>query len=115
MKEFPHREEINKFLKNNPTPVVLTDPFMSQWKLIDHTSLHGPYSSMEEIRVMSAKNVGLATRTQTYDKPFKKKDEGTSSNKNPSTSPSPPLPSNNPLTIKKPSLDTNLGPPMSTI
>ena len=28
-KECPWREEINKFLKNNPTPIVLTNPFPS--------------------------------------------------------------------------------------
>ena len=30
MKEFPHHEEINTFLKTNPTPAMLTDPFLSQ-------------------------------------------------------------------------------------
>ena len=29
-KECPRREEINNFLKNNPTPGVLTEPFLSQ-------------------------------------------------------------------------------------
>ena len=29
-KECPRHEEINKFLKSNPTPTVLTDPFSSK-------------------------------------------------------------------------------------
>ena len=41
MKECPHRDEINKFLKSNPAPAVLTDPFPSQQQLIDHMSNQG--------------------------------------------------------------------------
>ena len=37
-KECPRRDEINKFLKSNPTPVVLIYPFPSQQQLIDHMS-----------------------------------------------------------------------------
>ena len=39
-KECPHHEEINKFLKNSPTPAVLKDPFPSQEQSIDHKSLN---------------------------------------------------------------------------
>ena len=45
MKECPLREEIIQFLKTNPTPVVLTDPFPSQQQLIDHISNQGNSSS----------------------------------------------------------------------
>ena len=51
-KEFPRHEDINKFLKNNPTLEVVTDPFPYQQQLIDHTYLHGASSSMEEIKMM---------------------------------------------------------------
>ena len=65
--------------------------------------------------MISTKNIGLATRTQTYDKPLAKKDEGTSSKKNPSTNPSSPPLSNAPLTIEKHILDEILHPPKSMI
>ena len=67
------------FLKNNPTPTILTDPFPSQQQLIDHASLHGASSSMEEIKMISAEIVGLTTRTKEYGKTTDKKDEGNSS------------------------------------
>ena len=41
MQECPCHEEINQFLKTNPTPAVLTDPFPSQQQLIDHMSNQG--------------------------------------------------------------------------
>ena len=100
MKECPHHEEINNFLKSNPTLVVLTDPFLSQQQLIDHTSFHGPSSSTEDIRMMSAETVALTTRIQTYDKTPKKKEKGASPEKNPPINPSPPPPTNGPLTIE---------------
>ena len=40
-KEFPRHDEINKFLKSNLTPTVLTGPFLSQQQLIDHMSNQG--------------------------------------------------------------------------
>ena len=114
-KEFPRCEEINKVFKNNPTMVVLIDPFLSQQQLIDHTYLHGPSSSTEKIRMMFAEIVVLTTWNQTYDKPLENKYEGSSPKKTPSSNPSPPPPFNGPLTIGKPSLDTILCPPDSTI
>ena len=38
MKECHRRDEITQFLKTNPAPAVLTDPFPSQQQLIDHMS-----------------------------------------------------------------------------
>ena len=114
-KEFPRHEEIDKFLKNNPTPAALTDPFHSQQKLVDHTSLHGTSSSTEEIRMMFAEIIALTTRNQTYNKPNENKYEGGSSKNTPPINPSPPPPSNGPLTINKPISDTILRPPKSTI
>ena len=48
MKECPRHEEINQFLKNNPTPTILMDPFSSQQQLIDHMSNQGNSSSLEK-------------------------------------------------------------------
>ena len=51
--------------------------------------------------MMSTETIGLTKRTQTYDKPPENKDERTSHEK---------TPSNGPLTIEKPILDTILCP-----
>ena len=79
MKEFPRREEISTFMKSNPTPAVLTDPFPSQQQLIDHMSNQGTSSSTEEIRMMSSDTINLNTRSHSYDKPIDKKDKNPSS------------------------------------
>ena len=63
-KEFPCREEISKFLKSNPTPVVLTDPFPYQQQLIDHMPNQGTSSYTEEIQMMSLETINLHTRSQ---------------------------------------------------
>ena len=65
--------------------------------------------------MMSTEIVGLTTRTHTYDKPLEKKDDFTSSEKNPSTNPSSRPLSNAPLTIEKHILDEILHPPKSMI
>ena len=44
-KECPRRDEISQFLKSNPTPAVLMDPFPSKQQLIDHMSNQGHSSS----------------------------------------------------------------------
>ena len=48
MKECSHHDEITQFLKTNPAPAVLMDPFPSQQQLIDHMSNQGNSSSIEE-------------------------------------------------------------------
>ena len=101
--EFPLREEISKFLKSNPAPAMLTDPFPSQQQLIDHMSNQGTSSSMEEIRMMSSDTINLNTRSHSYDKPEEKKEENPSPKKVPTTS-SPPSSTNGPLVIEKPNL-----------
>ena len=104
MKEFHCRDEIIKFLKSNPSPTVLTDPFPYQHQLIDHMSNQEKPNSTEEIRMMSFETINLNTHSQSYDKTVEKKDENPYSDKVPSTS-SPPSSSNGPLVIKKPNLD----------
>ena len=83
MKEFLHREEINKFLKTNPIPAFLNNPFPSRKQLIDHMSNNGNSSSLEEIRMMSSETINLQTQSQNYDKPTDKKEENSSSDKSP--------------------------------
>ena len=65
--------------------------------------------------MMSVETIVLTTKSQTYDKTPEKKDEGASSEKTLLINPSPQPPSNGPLTIEKPSFDTILCPPKSTI
>ena len=67
MKECPRRDKISKFLKINPTLVVLIDPFPSQQQLIDHMSNQGTSNSTEEIRMMSSKTINLNTHSHSYD------------------------------------------------
>ena len=114
MKECPHHEEISKFMKSNPTPTVLTDPFPSQQQLIDHMSNQGTFGSMEEIKMMSSDTINLNTCSHSYDKLVEKKDENHSFEKVPSTS-SPPSSYNGPLVIEKPNLDLILRPPKATL
>ena len=114
MKECPRCDEINKFLKSNPTPAVLTDTFPSQQQLVDHMSNQGSSIPTEEIRMMSSKTVNLTTQSQSYDKPEEKRNEKPSPDKAPSTG-SPTSSSNGPLTIEKPNLDMILCPPKSTL
>ena len=113
-KECPRRDEISQFLKSNPAPIVLTDPFPSQQQLIDHMSNQGNSSSSEEIHMMSSNTINLQTRSQNYDKPTNKKEDHFSSGKAPSTS-SPASSSTAPLFIEKPTLDMILRPPKSTL
>ena len=71
-------------------------------------------SSLDEIRMMLSDTISLQTWIQSYDKPANKKEDKSSSGKDPSTS-SPESLSTVPLTIKKPTLDMILRPPKSTL
>ena len=77
---------------------MLTKPFLSQQQLVDHESLHGASSSIEEVKMMSTETIRLTTRAQTYEKSPEKKGEDASSDNATSSSSSP---SSNPLTIEK--------------
>ena len=114
MKECPRHEEINKFLKTNPTQVVLMDPFPSQQQLIDHMSHQENSSFSEEIHMMSLDTISLQTRSQSYNKPVDKKEDNSSSGKSPSTG-SLESSSTGPLTVEKPNLDKVFHPPKSTL
>ena len=107
-KECPHRDEISQFLKSNPAPPVLMDPFPSQQQLIDHMSNQGNSSLSKEICMMSSDTIHLQTRSQNYDKPADKNEYHPSSGKSPSTS-SPESSSTVPLSIEKPTLNSSEG------
>ena len=68
-------------------------------------SNQGNPNSMKEIQMMFSETISLSTRSQSYDKTVEKKDENPPSDKVPSTS-SPPSPSNGPLVIEKPIIDS---------
>ena len=106
--------KLNNFLKSNPTPTVLTDPFPSQQQLIDHMSNQGNSSSTKEVQMMSSETVSLTTHSKSYDKSKEKKNENPSLGKAPPIG-SPASSSNGPLTIEKPNLDMILHPPKSTL
>ena len=78
-KECPCRDEISQFLKSNPAPAVLMDPFPYQQQLIDHMSNKENSSSSNEIRMMSSDTISFQTRSQSYDKPVDKKEDNSSS------------------------------------
>ena len=78
MKECPCREEITQFLKTNPAPAILTDPFTSQQQLIDHMSNQGKSSSSEEIRMMSSETLSFQTQIHIYEKPIDNKEDNSS-------------------------------------
>ena len=58
-KECPRWDEITQFLKTNPTPAVLTDPFPSQQQLIYQMCNHGNSSSSEEICMISLDTINF--------------------------------------------------------
>ena len=63
IKECSRRDEISQFMKSNPAPAVLTDPFLSQQQLIDHMSNQGNCSSSAEIHMMSSDTINLQTQS----------------------------------------------------
>ena len=98
-------------MKISPTSVVIKDSFPTQQQLIDHQYLHGPCSSIDEVKMMSSETINLNTRAHNYDPPPKKKPDEVSPEK-PSTSTPPP---SNGLHIEKPIPEPDFLPPKSTL
>ena len=98
-------------MKISPTPTVLKDPFPTQQQLIDHQSLHGPSSSIDEVNMISSETINLNTRAHIYDPPPEKKPDEVSSDK-PSASTPPP---SNGIHIEKPIPEEIFHPPKSTL
>ena len=98
-------------MKGSSNPIVLKDPFPTQQQLIDHQSLHGPSSSIHEVKMMSSETINLNTRAHSYDLPPEKKFDEVHSDKHSASTPPP----GNGLHIKKPIPETNFRPPKSML
>ena len=98
-------------MKKSPTPPVRKGPFPTQQQLIDHQSLHGPSSSIDEVKMMSNETIHLNTRAHSYDPPPKKKPNEVPANKPLASTPA----SSNGLHINKHMPNAIFHPPKSTL
>ena len=98
-------------LKGSPTLEVLKDPFPTQQQLIDHQYLHGPSSSIDEVKLFPNEMINLNTRDHSYDLPPKQKSDEFQSDKHSASTP----PSSNGLHIEKPIPEAIFRPPKSTL
>jgi hypothetical protein len=125
-RDCPHRDEVAKIFKGNLQPAVLTQPFPQQQSLVAQTpttggssnQLHDEASTSAHIYMFN--RVNLTTRTATYDMPVKPDKPKTTNGSVPDPLPSSvsPLfasPPSGPLQIEKPSFESILRPPKSTI
>jgi hypothetical protein len=123
-KDFPHREEVTKFLKGTSQPAVLTNPFLIQQQQMvaqnpappqggnaGHPHHEDASSSTAQV-LMCNGIVSLTTRAKTYDTPPDNHANGGATD-NPSTSTPPP--SSTPLQIERHVVDSVLHPPKGTI
>jgi hypothetical protein len=125
-RDFPHRNEVAKLFKGNSQPVVLTQPFPQQQSLVAQTPTPGGNSNQPHDEASTSDHiymfngVNLTTRSTTYDMPVKpdksKIANGSAIDLLPSTVNPPSVsPPSEPLYIEKPSFDSILCPPKSTI
>jgi hypothetical protein len=125
-RDFPHRDEVAKIFKGNSQPAVLTQPFPQQQSLVAQTPTLGgssnqpPDDASTSAHIYMFNGVNLTTRSVTYDTPVKPDKLKTANGSSPDPSPStvnPPSvsPPSGPLQIEKPSFDSILRPPKSTI
>jgi hypothetical protein len=123
---YPHCDEVANIFKGNSQPVVLTQPFPQQQSLVAQTPTPGGSSNQSHDEASTSAHIymfneiNLTTRTMTYDTPIKpnkpKPTNGSLSDPLPSfVSPSSTIPPSRQLQIKKPSFDSILCPPKSTI
>jgi hypothetical protein len=125
-RDCPHRDEVAKIFKGNSQPAVLTQPFPQQQSLVAQTPTPGGSSNQPHDETSTSAHiymfngVNLATRSTTYDTPSKLDKSKTANDSSPDPSPpagNPPSvnPPSGPLQIEKPSFDSILRPPKSTI
>jgi hypothetical protein len=125
-RDCPHRDEVAKIFKGNSQPAVLTQPFPQQQSLVAQTPTPGGSSNQphdetsNSAHIYMFNGVNLTTRSTTYDAPVKPDKLKTADSSSPDPSPpagNPPSvsPPSGPLQIKKPSFDSILRPPKSTI
>jgi hypothetical protein len=123
---YPHHDEVAKLFKGNSQPVVLTRPFPQQQYLVAQTPTAGGSSNQSHDEASTSAHIymfngiNLTTHTVTYDMPVKPDKPKTTNGPVPDTLPSSvsPLsasPPSGPLQIEKPSFDSILRPPKSTI
>jgi hypothetical protein len=126
-KDYPHHDEVAKCFKGNSQPIVLTHPFPQQQSMVAQTPSLGGSSNhpfhdetSTSAHIYMFNRIDLTTRSTTYDTPTKpnkgKVTNGTLPNPSPS-SVSPPYlsPLSGSLHIEKPTFDSILFPPKSTI
>jgi hypothetical protein len=122
----PHRDEVTKIFKGNSQPVVLTQPFPQQQSLVAQTPTAGGSSNQshdeasKSAHIYMFNGINLTTCTTTYDTPIKpdkaKPANGSLPDPLPSSvSPPSTSPPSQPLQIEKPSFDSILRTPKSTI
>jgi hypothetical protein len=125
-RDCPHREEAAKIFKGNSQPTVLTQPFPQQQSLVAQTPTPGGSSNQPHDETSTSAHiymfngVNITTRSATYDTPVKPDKPKTANGSSPDPLPSvvnPPSvsPPSGPLQIEKPSFDSILRPPKSTI
>jgi hypothetical protein len=117
---------VAKLFKGNSQPAMLTQPFPQQQSLVAQTPTPGGSSNQPHDEALTSAHiymfnrVNLSTRSATYDTPVKP-DKSKIANGSPSdplpSSVNPPSvsPPSGPLQIEKPSFDSILRPPKSTI
>jgi hypothetical protein len=117
---------VAKLFKGNSQPAVLTQPFPQQQSLVAQTPTSGGSSNQSHDEASTSAHIymfnmiNLTTRTATYDTPVKPDKPKTINGSVPDPLPSfvsPPSasPPSGPLQIEKPSFDSILRPPKSTI
>jgi hypothetical protein len=117
---------VAKIFKGNSQPAVLTQPFPQQQSLVAQTPTPGGSSNQSHDEASTSAHIymfnriNLTTRTTTYDTPIKpdkpKPTNGSLPDPSPSSvSPPSASPPSRPLQIEKPSFDSILRPPKSTI
>jgi hypothetical protein len=125
-RDCPHRNEVAKLFKGNSQPAVLTQPFSQQQSLVAQTPTPGgssnqpPDEALTSAYIYMFNGVNLTTRSTTYNMPVKPDKPKTTNGSLPDPLPSavnPPsvIPPSEPLQIEKPSFESILCPPKSTI
>jgi hypothetical protein len=123
-RDCPHRDEVAKLFKGNSQPVVLTQPFPQQQSMVSQalappaggSSSHPPSDEAStSAHIYMFNGIDLTTRTTTYDTPTKPDKEKVTNGTPPDPSPASVSPPSGSLQIEKPTFDSILRPPKSTI
>jgi hypothetical protein len=123
-RDFPHRGEIAKLFKGNSQTIVLTRPFPQQQSMVSQalappaggnpSHLPSDEASMSA-HIYMFNGIDLTTHTTTYDTSAKPDKEKVTNDTPPNLSPTSISPPYGSLQIEKPTFDSILRPPKSTI